>query len=66
MEGKRFITTFAQRYAGLIVCSVIVDRLTGVNYLSTDTGITPLLDKDGKIIITGPETRYDYITDKQL
>lgn len=66
MEGKRFITTFTQRHAGLIVYSVIVDRLTGVNYLNTDTGLTPLLDKDGKIIITGPETRYDYITDKKL
>ena len=66
MEGKRFITTFAQKHAGLIVYSVIVDRLTGVNYLNTDTGITPLLDKDGKIIITGPETRYDYIIDKKL
>ncbi len=38
------------------VRQVIVDRETGVNYLFNDAGyaggLTPLLDKDGKPIIT--------------
>ncbi|HAT84375.1 MAG TPA: hypothetical protein DEF02_00630 [Clostridiales bacterium] len=40
-------------------CSVIVDRQTGVNYLvaysSYGLGITPLLDSDGKPVVTKTE-----------
>ena len=33
--------------------SIVVDTETGVNYLVHDTGITPLLDKNGTVVITG-------------
>lgn len=32
--------------------SIVVDTETGVNYLVHDTGITPLLDKNGTVVIT--------------
>ena len=31
---------------------IVVDTETGVNYLVHDTGITPLLDKNGTVVIT--------------
>ncbi len=38
---------------------ILVDRETGVNYLAWKAGygarITPLLDSDGKVVITKPE-----------
>ena len=38
---------------------ILVDRETGVNYLAWKAGygagITPLLDPDGKVVITKPE-----------
>jgi len=30
---------------------ILVDTITGVNYLKFDNGLTPLLDKDGKVVI---------------
>jgi len=41
--------------------SIIVDTETGVNYFwlknGTAGGLTPLLDSDGKVIITKPENK---------
>lgn len=41
------------------VCMVLVDRYTGVHYLTWKSGygagITPLLDPDGKPIVYKPE-----------
>ena len=47
-KEKRFETIYTQGTSW----SVIVDNETGVNYLVHDTGITPLLNKDGSIVIT--------------
>ncbi|AGX44416.1 DUF6440 family protein [Clostridium saccharobutylicum] len=50
---QRFCVTFKENRSG---CKIIVDKETGVNYLfSWDGyvgGITPLLNEDGKPIIT--------------
>lgn len=59
MEGLRFVTVY-QEGTGLsyknIKKEVIVDKITGVNYLfchAADAGgLTPLLDKDGKPVVT--------------
>lgn len=53
-KQKRFIIKEEQGF-GLGFLSVIVDSETGVNYIITGSGsathITPLLDKDGKVMI---------------
>ena len=56
-KERRFIWEKAQ--PGLMKqLSVIIDTETGVNYLFVEEGyaggLTPLLDKDGKPIITPP------------
>ena len=52
-KDKRFIKTYSQ---GLSDIQIIVDRETGVNYLYKSEGygggLTPLLDSQGKLIIT--------------
>lgn len=48
INKKRFETIYTQGTSW----SIIVDTETGVNYLVHDTGITPLLNKEGNIIIT--------------
>ncbi len=47
-KQKRFEISYSQGFN----FSVLVDRQTGVNYLMASTGITPLLDADGKPIVT--------------
>lgn len=51
---KRFIVKEDQGI-GMGAVQIIVDTVTGVNYLNTIgasmTGITPLLDKNGKVVI---------------
>ena len=54
MDDKRFEKTYEQ---GVVNCVQIwVDRKTGVNYLwinqGNSGGLTPLLGRDGKPIIT--------------
>lgn len=43
---------------------IIVDTVTGVNYVAVGgvnpTGITPLLDNDGKVVIDPAETANSY------
>ena len=55
MESKRFEVREQQHIAGGIV-KIIVDTKTGVNYLVTSgmgiSGMTPLLDSNGKVVIT--------------
>ncbi|MEK4630556.1 DUF6440 family protein [Solibacillus sp. FSL R7-0682] len=52
--GKRFILKTKEHFSGGII-KIVIDTETGVNYLITSgfgiSGMTPLLDKDGKIII---------------
>lgn len=53
-DDKRFEVVYCQGVANVI--EVLVDKETGVNYLFRKSanagGLTPLLDKDGKPIIT--------------
>lgn len=50
---KRFKKVYSQE---LGTCVIYVDTQTGVNYLSVNNGysggLTPLLDSEGKIVIT--------------
>ena len=50
---SRFIEDYRED-AGLFDSgfTVFVDRLTGVNYLCACNGITPLLDQDGKVVVS--------------
>ena len=47
-KEKRFETIYTQGTSW----SIVIDNETGVNYLVHDTSITPLLNKDGSIVIT--------------
>ncbi len=53
-KDERFIKTYSQGMAN--VYEIWVDRVTGVNYLyhaaGYSGGLTVLLDKDGKPVIT--------------
>ena len=53
MKAKRFEKTYSQ---GMGTMEIWVDRLTGVNYLYRQSGysggMTPLYDKDGKVVVT--------------
>ena len=60
-NGKRFIKTHMQQYGLANRTYILVDRETGVNYLLAGflassgvscTGMTVLVDTDGKPIIT--------------
>ena len=59
MKEKRFEVVESQGTGFSNYFQVIVDTETGVNYLSVKTGygsgLTPLLDKDGKPLITKEE-----------
>ena len=52
-KEKRFIKTYSQDMGSTII---LVDRETGINYLFTSSGyaggLTVLLDKDGKPVVT--------------
>lgn len=55
-QDERFIKVYEQ---GMINCMEIwVDRETGVNYLfhfnGNAAGLAPLLDSDGKPVVTNP------------
>ncbi|MDE6714392.1 MAG: hypothetical protein K2K20_11720 [Lachnospiraceae bacterium] len=55
MRNKRFEVREKQHISGGII-KIIVDTKTGVNYLVTSgmgiSGMTPLLDCNGKVVIT--------------
>ena len=54
MDQKRFEKVYSQ--GKLNFMEIWVDKETGVNYLFHQSGyaggLTPLLDKDGKVVIT--------------
>ena len=54
-SDQRFIKTYTQGAFGQSI-QILVDKKTGVNYLFTQSGyaggLTPLLDREGKPIIT--------------
>ena len=53
-KEKRFIVKVEQSI-GLGVIHIVVDTVTGVNYIMTigtsPSGITPLLDQNGQVVI---------------
>ncbi len=53
-KNERFIKTYSQ--GTLSITEIWVDTQTGVNYIYHQSGysggLTPLLDKDGKVVIT--------------
>ena len=53
-KEKRFVVKESQGL-GMGAVQVIVDTVTGVNYLNTDgtsiAGLTPLLDENGNVVI---------------
>ena len=53
---KRFDIQERENHGIMTEAGVIVDKETGVNYLFVvrgyGAGLTPLLDKDGKVIVT--------------
>ena len=63
MDEKRFIIVDKQGSGLTSALQEIVDRQTGVHYLTWQSGyaggITPLLGADGKPVITVRGTEYD-------
>lgn len=55
-KDKRFVVTEKEGSELTTLFQVIVDKKTGVNYLMTKSGygagLTPLLGRDGKPVIT--------------
>lgn len=56
-QKQRFIKTYAK--SGVETQEIWVDTQTGVNYFFCASGaaggLTPLLDKDGKVVVTPVE-----------
>lgn len=57
MQPDRFLETYVQRGLMGPTFKVLVDRKTGVNYLFVQNGnqgaaLTPLLDENGKPVVT--------------
>ena len=53
-KDKRFVKTYSQGMTDVV--EILVDRETGVSYLFRTNGcaggMTPLLDRDGKPVVT--------------
>lgn len=62
-EQKRFVKTYSQGGFANPGMEIWVDRKTGVNYLWTASGyaggLTVLLDRDGKPVITPVPNEYE-------
>lgn len=56
-KEERFVKVFSQ--GKINVSEIWVDTVTGVNYVFHASGyaggMTPLLDKDGKVVVTSPD-----------
>lgn len=61
MADERFEKTYSQGVGNLFGTEIWVDKETGVNYVfhfqGEAGGLTPLLDKDGKPVITNIENK---------
>ena len=59
-KEKRFIRQYSQDLGGI---TIFVDKETGVNYLYVQNGygggLTPLLNRDGSLVITPIPNQYD-------
>lgn len=60
-KGKRFKTIYEE--GSIYYSRIIQDTVTGVNYLYSGSGsaggITPLLDKNGQVVVTTIEDWYE-------
>jgi hypothetical protein len=58
-SNSRFKVIYKEKIGGLSGCKVLVDKETGVHYLFSwygeGGGITPLLDKEGKPVISSDD-----------
>ena len=56
-KSERFVKIYSQ--GKLVVSEIWVDVVTGVNYVyhaaGYSGGLTPLLDKDGKPVVSSPD-----------
>lgn len=56
MNNKRFIKVYSEGSSFSSITQIWIDTVTGVNYLyhayGYSGGLTPLLDRDGKPIVT--------------
>ena len=59
-KEERFVKVYSENFESEIV---LVDRLTGVNYLFVSRGyaggLTPLLDRNGNVVVSPITTNYD-------
>lgn len=53
-KGKRFVVKEEQALS-MTAVQIIVDTVTGINYINTTSGITPLLDSNGNVIVDKKE-----------
>ena len=55
-DDRRFVVTYEKGGFATPGTKILVDRVTGVNYLFVQNGyaggLTPLLDREGKPVIT--------------
>lgn len=58
MTGDRFIIVHREKIGLMSTALVLVDRETGVNYMYVQSGysggLTPVLDAEGKPVVTNP------------
>ena len=59
-KEERFIQVYSENFGGQVI---LVDKVTGVNYLFVQSGyaggLTPLLNRDGTPVITPIPNKYD-------
>ena len=52
-KNERFVKIHSEKFGSMVI---LVDKVTGVNYLFVQSGnaggLTPLLDRDGKPVIS--------------
>ena len=55
-DDRRFIVTYEKGGLTTLGTRILVDRVTGVNYLFVQSGysggLTPLLDREGRPVVT--------------
>lgn len=61
MDNERFVKTYSQGISIALKITVFVDTQTGVNYIFSQSGytggLTPLLDENGKPVVTLTEKK---------
>lgn len=62
-DEKRFVVTYKQGGFANPGVKILVDKVTGVNYLWTESGyaggLTVLLNRDGTLVVTPIPNEYD-------